>query len=146
MNTCIAALRMMAARFNSTIGRIALCLPMLAFGCATDPVQPKHNVACRLSDSVWQSTTATGIQFTNQCDQCMAVAFEYRQRGAESKWTACYVPAQSRVVFWDVNEYWLVAQKPCDEAKKHGLGGVSVAEMESNKRNGLCDSLAIVLQ
>ncbi len=118
---------------------VALTLP----GCANtnNNGNQDDNQACAVSDSLVRRNGTPGVQFINECKRCVAVAFEYRNHGNSNKWTACYVPAQSRVVFWEADEYWLITRKPCDVAKTHGLGGISTAELETNDQTGRCDIL-----
>jgi len=122
---------------------LIFCVVFLMAGCATGKGDANHNdtTACAFSDSRFSRNGTPGIQFANQCNHCMAVAFEYRNPGATSQWSACYVPPQTRVVFWDAKEYWLITHKPCEEAKKFGLGGISTAEIEHNDRIGRCGIL-----
>jgi hypothetical protein len=138
----------------SVLGRSSFMLAMFILstntGCTVSNrnfTENNHKV-CTVSDSMVQQMVqqkgATGVQFVNKCNACVAVAFEYHDHDKSSKWSACYVPSHSRVVFREANEYWLVTQKPCNEAKKHGLGGIASAEIENNALSGRCDSVSVV--
>jgi hypothetical protein len=129
-----------AVLLSSAIGFIPL-------GCATN--QPSTNQsgsnhtgtqACLVKDAQINRNGTPGLELVNECDQCVAVAFEYRDLKKETQWSACYVPPQTRVVFWEAGQYWLIAQKPCVDVKKHGLGGISAAILEHNDRIGRCDT------
>lgn len=115
-------------------------------GCATINPESERGVSakCSVADSLIKRNGTPGVQFANSCGECIAVAFEYRYQGSNSKWTACYVPPNTKVVFWDADEYWLVTRKPCTEVKKNGLGGISIAEIETNDRYGRCDTRGVV--
>ena len=119
------------------------CLVALILsGCANTNNSVQQ--ACSVSDSLVQRNGTPGVQFINECQRCVAVAFEYRNPGEKNKWTACYVPAQSRVVFWEADEYWLITRKPCDIAKAQGLGGISTTVLEANEQTGRCDTLGAI--
>ena len=117
-----------------------LLIALGLWGCASPGPENTLSEKCSVSDSLINRNGTPGVQFVNSCGECIAVAFEYRQQRSNSKWTACYVPSNSKVVFWDADEYWLITHKPCIEVRKNGLGGISVAEIESNDQYGRCDS------
>lgn len=120
---------------------LVLALIPLLHACASNGVQSTRASACTVTDSLVRRNGTPGVQLVNECGQCMAVAFEFRNRGENNQYTACYVPENSRVVFWDAEEYWLISRKPCDDVKQHGLGGVSNAQIEHNRQIGRCDNL-----
>ena len=127
-----------AAKSTNRISLIFL-VALILLGCANTNDQ-YNDQACAVSDSLVRRNGTPGVQFINACKSCVAVAFEYRNQEKESKWTACYVPAESQVIYWEAEEYWLIARKPCEIAKKHGLGGISTAILENNVHTGRCDT------
>ncbi|WP_455209680.1 hypothetical protein [Kaarinaea lacus] len=135
---------------NSPLSKFLAKLWILVFitlaGCATTDSESESglNKKCSVADSLIKRNGTPGVQFTNRCAECIAVAFEYRHQGSDSKWTACYVPSDSKVVFWDADEYWLITHKSCKEVKKNGLGGIPVAEIETNDRYGRCDTRSLI--
>lgn len=84
-----------------------------------------------------------GIVFTNDCSTCLAVAFQYIDiQTMKEERAACYVPSETRVVYWQTAKPHLLAQKSCEAAKTEGFADIaSAAELDTDFRNGKCDLL-----
>ncbi len=116
----------------------------LTAGCALMPPPADTGATaggCQVQDQKTVRGGRQGLQMTNSCEQCAAVAFAYTD--SDSKRTvndACYVPAETRVIYWRVNDYQILSQKTCKQAEREGFSGIDAAQrLQENFRSGRCE-------
>lgn len=109
-------------------------------GCATMPDAPSDG--CSVTDEMFVQDGRTGALFTNQCNTCIAVAFEYKSDDGRSGKTACFVPSETRMVYRDLREYRVTARESCEHVEHHGIHGIgSASEILENHERGKCTLL-----
>jgi len=98
-------------------------------------------VDCRLTDEIISRDGRQGLQMTNDCNLCMAVAFAYEDSSLNNEVkTACYVPSKTRVVYWQVNNYQILSHKRCEQARREGFAGIATAEqLQGSYQSGTCE-------
>ena len=130
----------MRYRFHKTL----LTLSVVAVaGCAAARSglhAESHDYACFIPNTVISRDERQGMQFTNNCKVCLAVQFQVTKSAAsDATITACYVPSETRVVYWGAGDYRVLALKTCDDASQEGFGRqVSGLELDVNYRTGKC--------
>lgn len=112
-------------------------------GCASSELITASNdtvVNCRVNSEIITRDGRQGIQMTNTCKRCLAVAFSYEDAAFSSEsQSACYVPSLTRVVFWQATSYKILTEKYCDQAEREGIAGIATAEqLQENYSNGTC--------
>lgn len=112
-------------------------------GCASSELKTVWNdtaVDCRVNSEIITRDGRQGLQMTNTCERCLAVGFAYQDAvlGSELQ-SACYVPSQTRVVFWQATRYEILTEKYCDQAEYAGIAGIATAEqLQKYYKNGTC--------
>jgi len=84
-----------------------------------------------------------GLRFTNDYEHCIAVAFAYAGAAPDKGGkTACYVPAETRVVYWQAKHYRILGEKSCARARREGFAGIATAQrLQTNYLSGQCEIL-----
>lgn len=87
-----------------------------------------------------KGSQAGGVQFTNNCETCVAVAFDTQPPHSDVNGrNACFVPAKTRVVFSELRSYRISALQDCGRVQKEGsIDGVPAAILTRNYKSGRC--------
>lgn len=119
----------------------ACALILTLSGCATSTQENGNDV---LLDQCFAAALVegpqAGLQFTNNCEACVAVAFDAQSPVSdENGRNACYVPAKTRVVFSELKSYRISALRECDRVQQEGsIDGVPAAMLTQNYQSKRC--------
>lgn len=81
-----------------------------------------------------------GVQFTNQCEACIAVAFDHEETDTATRDRAgCYVPSRTRVLFTGISSFRVIEYRDCAETQAEGsLAGIRASALTQNYKTGRC--------
>lgn len=130
-------MRLIPFRASCTASVAAL---MLA-GCAGNQHLPPLNASertCFVAEPTHGQQV--GIRFTNQCEVCIAVAFDHEEAGSATRdREGCYVPSGTRVLFKGDSSFRVVEYRDCSETQAEGgLGGIRASALTQNYKTGRC--------
>lgn len=126
----------------ATMRAVGAAAALMLTGCAGSPdpvaVQEPHR-HCFAAEAV--NELQSGVQFNNDCEACVAVAFEYQSSdSAASQRNACYVPARTRVLFRNAVDYRVTTYQDCAEVQESGgVAGLSPAALIQNYKTKRCE-------
>lgn len=114
---------------------------LLLSACAIDKMD---RAGCEVTTGAITRDGRSGVVLSNTCGTCIAVGFEYVGGAGESGKAACFVPAETRVVHWGVQDHRTIQQRDCDAVREDGMRGVASAEeVLRNHQTGACEILGV---
>lgn len=114
---------------------------LLLSACATGKID---RTGCAVTDSSLTREGRSGVVLTNTCTACIAVGFEYVGDTGETSRTACFVPSETRVVYWGAHRHRVLQQRDCEAVRTDGMRGLATAaEVAGNHRTGACEILGV---
>ncbi len=121
----------------------ASALTLTLSGCATTEQESGNDLLLgQCFAAALVKGAQAGVQFTNNCEACVAVAFDTQPPVSDVNGrNACYVPAKTRVVvvFSELRSYRISALRDCDRVQKEGdIDGVPAAMLTQNYKSDRC--------
>ena len=117
-------------------------------GCAgwsSTPGQITRAGSCGIEHTLVHRNASEGVEFTNHCKQCLAVAFEFETAVPGDRLrNACYVPAETRVFFATGGHYTVKAEKICQDVEAdESIASVPVEDLKANYINDKCKIIGV---